>query len=246
MPDSAFEDPQLAALYDAMSPWNDRSDFGLYFPMVMAAESVLDVGCGTGALLHRARETGHAGRLCGLDPALGMLEQARKRSDVEWVHGDLSALSPEDGFDLIVMSGHAFQVFISDDEIHQALSAIRDALTDEGRFAFESRNPLAREWERWRETYRGTVEDPSGARVRHACEVHQPLQDELVKFSHTFTSPDWPESQVSHSTLRFLSEKKLDRFLAQAGLQVDERYGDWDRSPVTETSPEIITIARRC
>jgi len=35
----------------------------------MAAPSVLDVGCGTGAMLHEARQLGHVGRLCGLDPA---------------------------------------------------------------------------------------------------------------------------------------------------------------------------------
>jgi len=49
----------------------------------------LDVGCGTGALLHQARESSHCGRLCGLDPADGMLKQARARSDIEWVLGDL-------------------------------------------------------------------------------------------------------------------------------------------------------------
>ncbi len=32
---------------------------------------------------------------------------------------------------------------------------------------------------------------------------------------------------------------------ADAGLNVEEQYGDWDRSPLTAASPEIITIARR-
>ena len=56
----------------------------------MAARAVLDVGCGTGSLLRRARELGHEGRLCGLDPAAAMLAQARTRPDVEWRLGDLS------------------------------------------------------------------------------------------------------------------------------------------------------------
>ncbi|WP_460072398.1 hypothetical protein [Streptomyces sp. YKOK-I1] len=33
--------------------------------------------------------------------------------------------------------------------------------------------------------------------------------------------------------------------LTDAGLVVVERYGDWGRGPLTEASPEIVTVARR-
>jgi trans-aconitate methyltransferase len=102
---------------------------------VLAARAVLDVGCGTGALLRLAREAGHTGRLCGLDPAAGMLNQARQQPDIEWVQGDLASASWVRAFDLIVMAGHAFQEFVTDDEIRGALTAIRAALTDGGRCA---------------------------------------------------------------------------------------------------------------
>ena len=90
MVDRLFSETRLAALYDAFGV--GRADFGFYLPLVMSAKSVLDVGCGTGALLHTAREAGHAGQLCGLDPAAGMLEQARKWPDIDWVLGDLAAV----------------------------------------------------------------------------------------------------------------------------------------------------------
>jgi len=32
--------------------------------------------------------------------------------------------------------------------------------------------------------------------------------------------------------------------LTEAGLVIEAQFGDWDRSPLTELSPEIITIAR--
>src|ERR1700730_12626952 len=121
MVDRLFCDADLAALYDLFCPWG--RDFDFYLPLVMDAKAVLDVGCGTGALLHRARKAGHRGRLCGLDPARGMLEQARKRSDIEWVLGDLAWVSWERNFDLVIMTGHAFQVFIEDDEIRASLAA---------------------------------------------------------------------------------------------------------------------------
>ena len=36
----------------------------------------------------------------------------------------------------------------------------------------------------------------------------------------------------------------LDHLLTSAGFVIDERYGDWDRSLMTPTSREIITVAR--
>lgn len=128
MPDHQFADLKIAALYDAFCGSDERDDFSFYLPRVMSAGSVLDVGCGTGALLHRAREAGHTGRLCGLDPAHGMLAQARRRTDVEWVLGDLSLGRWNREFDLVVMTGHAFQVLVSDEALRTALSSVRRAL----------------------------------------------------------------------------------------------------------------------
>ena len=77
MVDRLFSEPRLAELYDAFCA--GRPDFDFYLPLVMSAKSVLDVGCGTGELLRLAREAGHTGRLCGLDPAEAMLQVAQQR-----------------------------------------------------------------------------------------------------------------------------------------------------------------------
>jgi len=243
MPDLLFADVQLAALYDRMN--SGRDDFNFYMPMVLAAGAVLDVGCGTGAMLHEARSAGHRGRLCGLDPAHGMLAQARNRTDVEWFLGDLSSVVWENDFDLIVMTGHAFQVLVEDDELRSALAAIRAALRKGGRFAFETRNPLARAWETWDHEACHIAHEPRGASVRMTRRVVSPFDGRVVSFSHTFESDAWDQARVSHSTLRFLDKAALNRKLAQAGLSVEAQFGDWDRSLMTDTSPEIITIAGR-
>ncbi len=240
-----FAEDRLAALYDLFYPPTRRDDFAFYLRLVLAARAVLDVGCGTGALLHLAREVGHAGRLCGIDPAEGMLKQARRRSDIEWVHGDLAALDRERAFDLVVVTGHAFQEFITDDEIRAALAAIRSALADDGRFAFETRNPLDRAWERWASDYSGEVTDASGATVRCAYRVEPPTAEGVVRSVSTFTSPRWDHPAVSRGALRFLDAATLAAFLAGAGLAIEEQFGDWAEGPLTATSPEIITVARK-
>ena len=240
MPDRLFADAGLAALYDAVC---GRGDFAFYLPLAMAAPSVLDVGCGTGELLIRARDSGHKGRLTGLDPAPGMLAQARKRADIEWILGDLSTARWTNAFDLIVMTGHAFQVLLADDELRTALAAIRDALTATGRFAFETRNPLVREWESWTPDKIDQVTAPDGTVVRMTRQVDT-VSGDRVSFSHTFKSPSWPEQQTSHSTLRFLDAETLGKFLTDAGLAIEAQYGDWNREAFTPASLEIITIAR--
>ena len=94
-------------------------------------------------MLRLAREAGHPGLLCGLDPAEAMLRQARKRPDIEWVLGDLASVDWCREFAIVVMTGHAFQVFLEDDQLRESLATIRSALTGYGRFVFETRNPLA-------------------------------------------------------------------------------------------------------
>ncbi len=242
MVDLLFSEPKLAELYDAFCA--GRKDFGFYLPLVMSAKSVLDVGCGTGELMRLARESGHTGLLCGLDPAEAMLEQARKRADIEWVHGDLASLNWRREFDLVVMTGHAFQVLVEDDQLRESLTAIRTALTEDGRFVFETRNPTARGWETW--TPDNAVEIlHDGSAVRMAHQVESPMVGDRVSFTVTFTSPDWDRPEISRSTLRFLDTDSLSAFLSGAGLIIEEQFGDWDGQPLTDASPEIITVARR-
>ncbi len=240
-----FNDDRLTPLYDRFYPPEERDDYAFYLPLIMRARAVLDVGCGPGSLLHLAREAGHSGRLCGLDPADAMLEQARRRSGIEWIHGDLSTVSFDRAFDLIVMTGHAFQQLITDDEIGQALTAISAALVEGGRFAFETRNPLDRGWERWPTQYEGRTTDASGALVTATCAVELPNEENIVRSIMTYSSPAWNTSLESRNTLRFVDASTLSAFLAVAGLIIEQQFGDWDRQPFTAASPEIITIARK-
>ncbi|CAL9382000.1 hypothetical protein SUDANB95_01077 [Actinosynnema sp. ALI-1.44] len=138
-----------------------------------------------------------------------------------------------------MLTGHAFPVLLTDDDVLGALRAVRRALKPGGRFVFETRNPLVRGWERSeRET---EVVDGSGAVVGVSYAVHA-VEGELVTFSATYRSAAWAQDAVSWSTLRFLEREPLVRLVDRAGLKVVEQYGDWDGSPVDAGSPEIILV----
>ncbi len=73
----------------------------------------------------------------------------------------------------------------------------------------------------------------------------RPVEGGVVRFVSTFTSDGWSHPEASRGALRFLDANALASFLASAGLMIEEQFGDWDRHPLTDTSPEIITIARK-
>jgi SAM-dependent methyltransferase len=236
-----YSDEAAAALYDVLNPWGPSDDF--YLALVMDAASALDVGCGTGALLHRARQAGHAGRLCGLDPDRARLGVARRRPDIEWVAGTAASVAFDGEFDLAVMTGHAFKELVGDEEVRASLTAIRRALADSGRFAFETRNPLARAWERWNPRNAVDVVDPSGRPLRISHQV-EAVVGEVVTFTETTSDPDGTALRVDRASLRFLDAAALAAFLAAAGFEIEAQYGGWSREPLDKASPEIITVAR--
>ncbi len=241
-----YTDPRLAIFYDQMNPWWPSDDF--YLGLVMSAESVLDVGCGTGRLLRRARADGYTGRLVGIDPAAAMLDQAKVATDVDWIHGDLATVSFDHEFDLVIMTGHVFQVFLTDDVIARTLTAVRAALADGGRYAFETLNPLLRPWEQWTGSQEvigsdGTV--VTAANTEPRLVDGQDVNGQVVEVVGRFSSPTWERELLCPSRFRFTEVEALDACLSKAGFSVVEHFGHWDRRPFTDERPEIITIATR-
>ncbi|HVK90709.1 MAG TPA: class I SAM-dependent methyltransferase, partial [Mycoplana sp.] len=109
--DRLFDDADLADFYDLENGWGADLDFCA--GLAAQANSVLDLGCGTGEL---AIALGEGRRVVGVDPATAMLDIARTKSGAErvrFIEADARTLRLGEHFDLIVMTGHAFQVFLT-------------------------------------------------------------------------------------------------------------------------------------
>jgi ubiquinone/menaquinone biosynthesis C-methylase UbiE len=141
--DDVFEEEFLASLYDYFNTWDACDDFYLGLAQETGGR-VLELGCGTGMLACRIAEEGLA--VTGVDPAEGMLRVARSRQGTErvcWIKADGQTLRLPLRFDLIYMTGHAFQALLTDDDAIAVLRTAHEHLTGDGRFAFESRNPAS-------------------------------------------------------------------------------------------------------
>jgi SAM-dependent methyltransferase len=234
-----YTDDEAAALYNVLNPWGPSDDF--YLAHVMRARSVLDVGCGTGTMLHRARREGHTGRLVGIDPDEAALRVARGREDIEWVNGAAASMTWHGEFDLALMMSHAFQCLVEDDDLRESLEAIRRSLRDGGLFVFETRNPSAREWESWNPSNPIDVVDPAGRSLRIVYEVES-VDGDVVTFTESTCIPDGTTLRVDRGSLRFLDAESLSGFLEEAGFTIRSQTGGWHDEPLNPASAEIVTV----
>lgn len=235
---------RLAAVYDTLNPPGE--DMLFYLNLAgREALSILEIGCGTGRLACGLAESGH--RVTGTDPARAMLDIARHRPGgerVTWIETHAAGLSLKESFDLIIMTGHVFQVFLSDEEVKAALNACRQQLGRDGRIAFETRNPFVEEWKSWTPELtreRVTVEGLGTVDVHY--EVYS-REGQLVGFKTQFDFGGG-DNVATSNTLRFMPRQEVSAMLQACGFESCEWYGDFDRRPLREDSPEIIVVARK-
>jgi hypothetical protein len=109
-------------------------------------------------------------------------------------------------------------------------------------FAFETRNPLVKEWRAWIPSRtREAVVVPGIGIVEVHNDIASAAGDLVTYETHFRFAPH--DVVVTTDTLRFMRQAELAAFLRDAGFTEITWFGDWDRSPVSPASPEIIVIA---
>jgi hypothetical protein len=146
-------------------------------------------------------------------------------------------------FDLAVMAGNVFQVFVTDHDLLGSLAATRAALVDGGRLVFGTRNPRVRAWEGWNPSNPIDVVDHAGRELRIGYQIESVAGD-VVTFTETTATRAGEPLRADRASLRFLDAEGVDRALGAAGFEVEARYGDWSRGPFTDASDNIVTVAR--
>ncbi len=236
--DPLYTDPDLVAFYDWENPWAASDDFFCGF--ARAGDRVLDLGCGTGMLAVELARRGHG--VTGLDPAGAMLDVARGRGGgalVEWVQGDARTFDLGAVFDCILMTGHAFQTLLTPADRLAVMACVARHMAPGGRFVFDSRNPLCREWEEWTpDQSLETLEHPDLGPVERWNDVA--VEAGRVTYGTHYRVRGRVLS--AQSPIAFPSQAEIEEGIATAGLSVQRWLGGYGDVEWSKACAEIIPV----
>jgi SAM-dependent methyltransferase len=244
--------------YDALPFYNERQDGAFYLDAArQQGEPVLELGCGTGRVLLPIARAGI--RIMGLDLSEAMLkrlranlskESAEVRGRVEIVHGDMTKFDLGCTFRLITIPFRPFQhLLIVEDQI-ACLQRVARHLAPGGRLIFDffQVNPRGMFDSEFAKEFAPKEFDlPDGRRVERTDRIvafHRATQINDIELIHVVTHPDGRKERFVHAfPMRYFFRYEVEHLLARCGMRLVELYGDYDRSPLGDNSPDMIFVA---
>ena len=251
----------VSEYYDYLSPVAGRQDIDFYLEAARAqGDPILELGCGTGRILLPIAEAGH--RITGLDLSEPMLARCRAklqneppevRGRVRLVHGDMANFDLDEAFRLITIPFRPFQHLL---EVEQQLGCLRSAhrhLMPGGNLIVDFFQTDARRMHDPAFTMESSphpeVSLQDGRRLRlteRVAAFHRAQQRNDVELIYNITHPDGrSERLVFAFPLRYFFRYEVEHLLARCGLRVVNLFGNYDRSPLGDDSPDMIFIAEK-
>jgi len=249
----------LGVLYDHVGAYNTRADVAFYVDEALrAGGNVLELASGTGRVLIPIARAGT--EIVGLERSRIMMDRCREklaaeteeaRSRVALVEGDMRDFAVGARFTLAIIPFRAMQHLLSIEDQLSGLDCIRRHLVRGGRLVFDVFNPdfgrlSAPSGEEFEDTPDTRL--PNGSHFRRTgrvVRVHRVEQINEVELIYYVTPADGEmERRVHAFPMRWYLRHELEHLLARAGFVVDEIYGNFDRSRLTDASPEMVVAAR--
>ncbi|MGC1483657.1 MAG: class I SAM-dependent methyltransferase [Candidatus Acidiferrum sp.] len=228
-------------------------------------DPVLELGCGTGRITLALAEAGH--RVTGLDISERMLERCNQkraelpteaRERVHLVQGDMTRFDLGEKFRVVIIPFRPMQHLLEIEQQISCLESVRKHLQVEGRVFGKKSGRLIldvfqTDAERMHDpAYQeeGLVTEyamPDGRRTKiteRVAAFHRAQQRNDVEMIFYVTDAQGKEERLVFAwTLRYFFRYEVEHLLARCGFRVSAVYGDFDRSPLADTSPEMIFVA---
>ena len=254
--------PVVTDAYDSNPIYASRADVDFYLELARLTEGkILELGCGTGRILIPTAAAGC--EIVGLDFSEAMLARCREklrkqpkdvRDRVRLVRGNMASFDLNEVFALITTPFRSFQHLLSVEDQLSCLRCANRHLKRGGRLVLDvfQVNPRMM----YEPNFTRKTEDvpevgfSDGRRLRRCSRIagyHRPEQYNDVELIYYLKHPDGKEERLVQAfPVRYFSRYEVEHLLARCGLEVQELFGNYDRSPLTNDSPEMVFVAEKC
>lgn len=258
-PSPALYDSFIADYYDESPIVRARTQDVAFYRRAAEefGDPVLELGCGTGRITMALAEIGK--RVTGLDLSERMLERAARkrfalnkeeRERVHLVQGDMSKFELGEKFRLVIIPFRPFQHLREMREQMDCLERVRRHLKPGGRLildVFQTDPERMHDPVHMRESSLVDYKTADGRQVRISERVaafHRAQQINDVEMIYSIQHPDGRKERLVFAwPLRYFFRYEVEHLLARCGFHVTAEYGDFDRTPIRDDSPEMIFVA---
>ena len=217
--------------------------------VAQAPGAILELGCGTGRVLLPLQAAGYA--VTGLDNDLEMLRFLMQRIPAGEPRriflADMADYHLSQQFEWILMPCNTLST-LSDEERQRVFACLGRHLKKGGTFAASLPSPLALRQmpARGEEEVEEFLEHPdTGGVLQVSSAWRRTRQAFEVTWHYDHLRPDGMVERLSVRVRHSLDTlETYQAELCQAGLEVVQVYGDFDRSAYTDESPDLILLAR--
>jgi SAM-dependent methyltransferase len=252
-----------ADLYELENADDPAFDLGFWESVVreLAPRRMLELACGTGRVTLPLARLGVASELVALDSSEPFLAKLRSRladeslaTGVSVVHGDMRSPQIDGPFDLVAVPFNSLAYLLSRSDRLACLRSARELLAPGGRLVFDLIQPR----------YDFLTESGLPCPPLRVDADHPAPEQGVARFLRSYTDTYDAATQTLHSTNRYeifyadgrvehriadldwhiYFPEELELLLDACGLEVVERYGDYERGPWTATSKSYLWIAR--
>ena len=230
----------VAKTYDD-EPRGDEDAAVAFLEKLAGGGPALELAIGTGRIALPLTARGIL--VDGVDISPAMIAQLRTKlggDQISVTIGDFADVPVPGTYRLIYVVFNTLFNLLSQEEQVRCFENVAAHLTDDGLFVIEAFRPDF--LYRLRDHQHVDAEAVEVDEVRLDVARHDPVR-QLLEESHVSLSPDG--IRLNPIVTRYAWPSELDLMARIAGLQLKERWGGWDRSPLTSSSRNVVSVYGR-
>jgi SAM-dependent methyltransferase len=251
----------VAEYYDVVPLHANRKDVPFWLELASKAQGpILELGCGTGRVMLQIARAGY--RIDGLDLSSAMLSKCREKLDAQpaevrnrarLIQGDMTNFTADRTYGLVIIPFRAFQHLIAVADQIVCLRAVHSALAEHGNLVLDLFNPdparmhdpaFLRETSEFENL--ALADGRKLGRSSRIVAFHPVEQYNDIELIYYVEHPDGRKERLVHDfPIRLFFLYEVEHLLERCRFRLTDLFGDYDRSPLTDRSLEMIVVAEK-